>query len=93
MDSQSRPVRPITAQPPCDLPPGHVGPVTLPGTGREIWWTGRVAIGLRFEGHRSPEGISQSAEWLQGVLLKAPRAARGGRGARGSQPSGRASFA
>ena len=65
----SHPVRHAGAQPPCALPPGHVGLVTLPGTSREIWWTGRVAIGLRFEGHRAPGGISQSAEWLQRVLL------------------------
>ena len=33
--------------PPVDLPIGYVGPAWLPGTGRMIWWTGRVAIGLR----------------------------------------------
>jgi hypothetical protein len=28
---------------------GYRGPVALPGTRRYVWWTGRVAIGLRFE--------------------------------------------
>ena len=32
-----------------DIPPGHLGPMVLPGTQRTIWWTGRVAIGLRYE--------------------------------------------
>lgn len=57
------------AQPPCALPPDHVGLVTLPGTTREVWWTGRVAIGLRFERERAPGCMGQSAEWLQRVLL------------------------
>ena len=30
------------------VPPGYVGPVALPGTGRMIFWTGRIAIGLRY---------------------------------------------
>ena len=28
------------------IPPGHVGEFVIPGTGRRVWWTGRVAIGL-----------------------------------------------
>jgi hypothetical protein len=30
------------------VPQGYVGPVALPGTGRMIFWTGRIAIGLRY---------------------------------------------
>lgn len=51
------------------IPAGHVGPVTLPGTGRTVWWTGRVAIGLRHEPSRAASGLSQSADWIQRVLL------------------------
>ena len=58
-----------------DLPTlcrGYVGPVYLPGTGREIWWTGRVAIGLRYSRAvvRSAQMISGET-WLQGLLLRA----------------------
>jgi hypothetical protein len=30
------------------VPEGYTGPVALPGTGRVVWWTGRIAIGLRY---------------------------------------------
>ena len=30
------------------VPQDYVGPVALPGTGRMIFWTGRIAIGLRY---------------------------------------------
>jgi len=30
------------------VPSGYRGPVALPGTGRMVWWTGRIAIGLRY---------------------------------------------
>ena len=30
------------------LPSGYRGPVVLSGTGRTVWWTGRIAIGLRY---------------------------------------------
>ena len=30
------------------VPEGYKGPVALPGTGRLVWWTGRIAIGLRY---------------------------------------------
>ena len=53
-----------------DLPEGYVGPVLMSDTGRTVWWTGRVAIGLRYEPPRRTESISRSALWLQGVLLK-----------------------
>ncbi len=46
-----------------------IGPVSLPGTGRMIWWTGRVAIGLRHQPRRSYAPVTQSELWLQGLLL------------------------
>ena len=60
------------AAPPVEIPPGHVGPVVLPGTGRVIWWTGRVAIGLRHQPTRNFGPITQSANWIQSVLLRQP---------------------
>ena len=30
----------------------RAGPIALPGSGRVVWWTGRVAIGLRYEAPR-----------------------------------------
>ena len=53
-----------------DLPEGHRGPVVLSETGRTVWWTGRVAIGLRYEPPRRCETLGQSALWLQDMLLK-----------------------
>jgi hypothetical protein len=53
-----------------DVPKGHVGPVLLSETGRTVWWTGRVAIGLRYEPPRRSETFGQSALWLQAMLLK-----------------------
>ena len=54
--------------PPMVIPPGHVGEFVIPGTGRRVWWTGRVAIGLLHQ----PEGrfgsSSQSALWIQDLL-------------------------
>ncbi len=44
----SAPPRPPAA-PPVDLPRGYVGPARLPGSGQLIYWTGRVAIGLRHQ--------------------------------------------
>lgn len=48
------------------------GLVALPGTGRLIWWTGRVAIGLRYqpaERMTSP-AASTSGRWIQNLLLR-----------------------
>ncbi|MCW5663372.1 MAG: hypothetical protein KIT35_06035 [Piscinibacter sp.] len=59
------------AVPPVEIPPGHVGPVVLPGSGRLIWWTGRVAIGLRHEPQRHHEMPSSSALWVQDLMLSA----------------------
>ena len=43
------------------IPPGHVGPVVL-GTGRLVWWTGRVAIGLRLLLYRTRLGVAMRAQ-------------------------------
>lgn len=56
------------AAPPAGLRPGYVGPAMLPGTGRRIYWTGRVAIGLRYR-PESPNGVSQAQHWIQALLL------------------------
>jgi hypothetical protein len=56
-----------------EIPSGHIGPVVLPGSGRLIWWTGRVAIGLRHEGGRRHETASQSALWVQNLMIGAGR--------------------
>ena len=57
------------AVPPVQIPPGHIGPVVLPGTGRMVWWTGRVAIGLRHQPTRHFGPITQSALWVQSLML------------------------
>ena len=54
-----------------EIPSGHVGPVVLPGSGRLIWWTGRVAIGLRHESGVRHEMPSQSALWVQNLMIGA----------------------
>lgn len=53
-----------------EVPKGHIGLVQLSETGRTIWWTGRVAIGLRYQPPRYSESYGQSALWLQDVLLR-----------------------
>ena len=58
---------------PVAIPDGHIGPVILPGTGRMIWWTGRVAIGLRHQPDRRFEPLSQSALWVQNLMLGGKR--------------------
>lgn len=42
------------------VPQDHIGPYFLSGLGRMIWWTGRVAIGLRYQPPqaRSPDSRS-----------------------------------
>ncbi len=65
-------IRTNDASPPVQIPPGHVGPVVLPGTGRMVWWTGRVAIGLRHQATRNFGPMSQSALWVQSLMLKRP---------------------
>ena len=58
---------------PVAIPPGHVGPVVLPGSGRMIWWTGRVAIGLRHQATKDIGAFTQSALWIQDVMLNPGR--------------------
>jgi hypothetical protein len=65
--ADARQIRLHSVAPPIDLPKGYVGPAWLPGTGRMIWWTGRVAIGLRHEPR--PEPALQSTAWVQDVML------------------------
>ena len=60
-----------SALPLVEIPPGHVGPVVLPGSGRMVWWTGRVAIGLRHERGRHHETPTQSALWVQTLMIGA----------------------
>lgn len=56
------------ALPPATVPPGYAGPLHLPGTGRMVWWTGRVAIGLLHARPPAPIGAAD-AERLQLALL------------------------
>jgi hypothetical protein len=49
------------------IPDGYVGPVNLPGTGRVVFWTGRIAIGLRYEAPTRQVGDSEA--WIQGLLI------------------------
>jgi hypothetical protein len=56
------------ASPPPGLPPGYVGPAVLPGSGRLIYWTGRVAIGLR-HGREPRDMPNQAQRWIQDLLL------------------------
>ncbi len=52
------------------IPQGHVGPYVL-GSGRMIYWTGRVAIGLRHQPHRrSGEPLAHGAAWVQNMMLR-----------------------
>lgn len=55
--------------PPIEVPDGYKGPLTFPANGKTVWWTGRVAIGLR---HQQPHhGLgTQSGAWIQGLLLE-----------------------
>ena len=57
------------------IPVGHVGPFVIPGTGRTVWWTGRVAIGLRHQPQRF-EPLAQSSLWVQKLMLDTTRLAR-----------------
>lgn len=65
---KSRPLPSPVPRAPGNIPPGYRGPAHLP-TGRPIYWTGRVAIGLR---HVEPRGpTSASEDWLQRVVCGA----------------------
>jgi len=54
--------------PPVNVPNGYVGPAWLPGTGRMIYWTGRVAIGLRHEPAQRVVNAA-NADWLQSLMI------------------------
>ena len=46
-----------------------VGLVPLPGSGRMVWWTGRVAIGLR---HQPAAGeVADAESWIRRLMLDA----------------------
>jgi hypothetical protein len=60
------------------MPPGRVGPLALPGSGRIVWWTGRVAIGLRHQPTLEFGPLTQPASWVQSVLLDGARCALAG---------------
>jgi hypothetical protein len=55
------------------IPPDHVGEFVIAGTGRRVWWTGRVAIGLLYQPERRCEPVAQSALWVQELMLRKPR--------------------
>lgn len=56
--------------PPVEIPRDHVGEFVIPGTGKHVWWTGRVAIGLRYEPPRRCDATRESSRWLQSLLLR-----------------------
>lgn len=60
--------------PPIPLPEGYKGPVMLPGTGRVVHWTGRLAIGLLHNAQDRIAPVQQSGLWIQKLLLKAKAA-------------------
>jgi hypothetical protein len=62
-------ILPRDVAPPINLPSGYVGPAWLPGTGRMIWWTGRVAIGLRHQVQLRVESNAHSSVWVQALML------------------------
>ena len=59
---------------PIEVPVGYTGPLTFPGNGKTVYWTGRVAIGLRHEQPRH-QVVTQSGMWIQDMLLERPRLA------------------
>lgn len=51
---------------PVTVPKGYTGPVHLPGTGRMVYWTGKIAIGIlhnapRFPGRQLEQRIKEAA--------------------------------
>jgi hypothetical protein len=67
-DSVDSAIRHNSSAPPVAIPAGYVGPIVLPGNGRLVWWTGRVAIGLRHQPSHS-EAVTESALWVQRLML------------------------
>ena len=62
--------------PPVAIPRGHVGEFVIPGTGKLVWWTGRVAIGLRHTPERYFEPVAESSLWIQTLMLGRSRRRR-----------------
>jgi hypothetical protein len=62
-------ITPSSAAPPAEIPPDYVGEFVIPGSGRRIWWTGRVAIGLRYQAQRNFDPPAQSSLWIQRLML------------------------
>jgi hypothetical protein len=58
-----------SSAPPVTIPVGHVGEFVIPGTGRRVWWTGRVAIGLLHQPEHSFGPTGSSSLWIQDLLL------------------------
>jgi len=50
-----------------EIPQDYKGPVTIPDTGRIVYWTGKVAIGLL---HKPANNHMQGSQavWLQKLL-------------------------
>jgi len=61
-----------SSAPPVTIPPGHVGEFVIPGTGKRVWWTGRVAIGLLHQPVRHVETSAHSTVWIQTLMLAQP---------------------
>lgn len=66
------------AAPPPGIPPGYRGIAFLPGSGRPIYWTGRVAIGLLHEpaANDRVHMQTQAQAWVQDLLIGMRRGAR-----------------
>jgi hypothetical protein len=62
-----------SSAPPVTIPPGHVGEFVIPGTGKRVWWTGRVAIGLLHQPEQYFESTAQSSLWIQKLMLTKTR--------------------
>lgn len=61
------------AVPPAGIPHDHIGPAVLPGTGRLVYWTGRVAIGLMHQpAPRLDTPVPHSQLWVQELVLGEP---------------------
>ena len=68
------PIHHSEAAPPPHLPPHYRGFALLPQHRRLIYWTGRVAIGLRYDRPRN-DPITRAEEFAQRQLLQQRRAA------------------
>lgn len=53
---------------PAGIPPGYVGLATIPGTLRRVYWTGKVAVGLRYQS-MTTASFGMHAELIQTALL------------------------